>query len=52
MLNFLCHIHLFDRCILHVAKEEETYFNLDIFNIHTVGEKAQHGINMEYTLKH
>ena len=24
ILNYVCHIHLFDPCILHVAKEEQT----------------------------
>ena len=28
--NVVCHIYLFDPCILHVAKEEETYLNFDI----------------------
>ena len=29
-MNFVCHIHLFDPCILHAAKEVETYFDFDI----------------------
>ena len=30
ILNSVCHIHSFDPCILHVAKEEETYFYFDL----------------------
>ena len=30
IINFICHIYLFDPCLLHVSKEEETFLDFGL----------------------